>query len=58
MRLGEVSILRAAEAILSVFPLDSFVDAPLERMEVDGDPTLTTSTQDALLALARRSRRT
>ena len=38
VRLGEVSVLRAATAILSVFPLDSFVDHPLERMEVDDDP--------------------
>ena len=53
IRLGEVSIVRAAEAILSVFPLDSFVDRPIERMEVDDDPSKTTATQDALLALAR-----
>jgi L-fucose mutarotase len=55
IRLGEASILRAAEAILSVFPLDGFVDRPIERMEVDDDPSKTTSTQDALLALSRRS---
>jgi L-fucose mutarotase len=55
IRLGEASILRAAEAILSVFPLDGFVDRPIERMEVDDDPSKTTSTQDALLTLARRS---
>ena len=35
VRLGETTILRAAEAILSVLPLDSFVDCPIERMEVD-----------------------
>lgn len=52
IRLGEVSVLRAAEAILSVFPLDSFVERPLERMEVDNDPTKTTPVQDSLLALA------
>lgn len=52
VRLGEVTVLRAAAAILSVFPLDSFVDRPLERMEVDGDPAITTPTQDELLALA------
>jgi L-fucose mutarotase len=52
IRLGEASILRAATAILSVFPLDSFVANPLERMEVDDDPTRTTTTQDELLALA------
>jgi L-fucose mutarotase len=52
VRLGEVSILRAAQAILSVLPLDGFVEHPLERMEVDEDPALTTPVQDALLALA------
>jgi L-fucose mutarotase len=53
IRLGEVSVVRAAEAILSVLPLDSFVEHPLERMEVDADPALTTSTHDALLEMAR-----
>lgn len=52
VRLGEVTILRAAAAILSVLPLDSFIDHPLERMEVDEDPVRTTSTQDELLARA------
>lgn len=55
IRLGEASIPRAAQAILSVFPLDSFIAHPLERMEVDDDPSKTTSTQDALLELARAS---
>jgi L-fucose mutarotase len=54
IRLGEATIVRAAEAILSVFPLDSFIDHPLQRMEVRDDPSLTTTTQDELLALARR----
>jgi len=52
IRLGEVTVLRAARAILSVFPLDSFIELPLERMEVDNDPALTTPTQDALLDMA------
>ena len=55
IRLGEASIVRAATAILSVFPLDSFVGHPLERMEVDDDPSLTTATQDEVLALASRA---
>ncbi len=53
IRLGEVSIIRAAKAILSVFPLDSFIDHPLQRMEVRDDPAITTPTQDELLELAR-----
>ena len=55
VRLGEASIIRAAQAILSVFPLDSFIDRPVERMEVDEDPAKTTLTQDALIALASES---
>jgi L-fucose mutarotase len=52
VRLGEVTILRAAEALLSVLPLDSFQPHPLERMEVENDPTRTTPVQDELLAYA------
>lgn len=54
IRLGEVTILRAAEAILSVLPLDSFQPHPLERMEVEDDPAKTTPIQDDLLSLAAR----
>jgi len=53
IRLGEVGVLRATKAILSVYPLDSFIDHPLERMEVEDDPVKTTSLQDDLLELAR-----
>ena len=55
IRLGEVGVLRAASAILSVLPLDSFIEHPLERMEVEDDPIKTTSLQQDLLALARAS---
>lgn len=55
IRLGEVGVLRAASAILSVLPLDSFIDHPLERMEVEDDSIKTTSLQNDLLALARAS---
>ncbi len=37
-RLDGVSATRALEAVLSVLPLDDFVDAPCARMEVVGDP--------------------
>lgn len=53
VRLGEVTTLRAATAILSVFPLDSFVDTPLERMEVNDDPAVVTESQEAILEVAR-----
>jgi L-fucose mutarotase len=54
IRLGEVGIMRAAEAILSVFPLDSFIPHPLERMEVEDDPAKTTAVQNELLAYASK----
>jgi L-fucose mutarotase len=55
IRLGDVGVLRAAKAILSVYPLDSFIDHPLERMEVEDDPIKTTSLQDDLLQLAKEA---
>jgi L-fucose mutarotase len=38
LRLDGADIPRAAAAILSVMPLDSFVEAPARRMEVMGEP--------------------
>jgi len=38
LRLDNVTAGRAAKAILSVMPLDSFVDHPARRMEVVGNP--------------------
>lgn len=55
IRLGDVGVLRTAKAILSVYPLDSFIDHPLERMEVEDDPVKTTALQDDLLQLAKES---
>lgn len=55
IRLGEVTVARAASAILSVFPLDSFVPHPLERMEVENDATKTTPSQIEVLKVARAS---
>lgn len=54
VRLGEVGVVRAASAILGVFPLDEFIERPLARMEVHEDSTLTTSEQDEILDIARR----
>ncbi len=53
VRLGEVGVVRAATAILGVFPLDEFLEFPLERMEVNDDPATTTPQQDAILTIAR-----
>ena len=38
IRLDGVGIKEAASAILSVFPLDSFIESPIQRMEIDGKP--------------------
>jgi L-fucose mutarotase len=38
LRIDNVTAARAARAILSVLPLDSFVDAPALRMEIVGQP--------------------
>lgn len=43
---------RVARAILSVFPLDSFVAEPIRRMEIDGAPDEITDVTRALGELA------
>jgi L-fucose mutarotase len=53
VRLGRVSVTDAATAILSVFPLDRFVDRPIERMEVADDPAIVGASQAEVLAVAR-----
>lgn len=50
--LGEVSAVRAATAILSVFPLDVYLDEPLARMEIEDDASLVSPTQQAVIDLA------
>ena len=55
IRVGEIGAVRTLTAILSVFPLDTFVARPLERMEVDNDPLLTNPTIDAVLGIAQAS---
>jgi L-fucose mutarotase len=54
VRLGPASVTAAAAAILSVFPLDRFVERPVERMEVDDDPAVVGESQAEVLAIARR----
>ncbi len=46
-------VVEAVEAILSVFPLDSFVEQPLGRMQIGDDPAATNDTQLAVLESAR-----
>ena len=38
IRMDGLNIPQAAKAILSVFPLDSFIAEPVIRMEIDGKP--------------------
>lgn len=38
LRMDNITAAEATEAILSVFPLDSFVEHPAERMEIMGKP--------------------
>ena len=37
-RMDGLNVPQAAEALLSHFPLDSFIPYPVERMEIDGNP--------------------
>ena len=37
-RMDGLNIPQAAQALLSHFPLDSFIPHPVERMEIDGKP--------------------
>lgn len=37
-RMDGINVPQAAEALLSHFPLDSFVPHPVQRMEIDGKP--------------------
>jgi L-fucose mutarotase len=52
VRLDGVDMVAAGRAILSVLPLDSFVDEPIVRMEVVGAPADVTASQTEFLQLA------
>jgi len=54
IHLGEIGIVRAAEAVFGVFPLDSFIDKPLLRMEAD-DRFPATPTHQGVLEVAARN---
>lgn len=38
LRFDGVDLVTMVRSILTVYPLDSFVDSPVERMEIDGEP--------------------
>lgn len=53
--LGEISAGRAARAIFSVFPLDPFVETPLERMGIDDNLSGSNQCHDEVLSIALAS---
>lgn len=55
IQLRGTRLLQAAQAILSVLPLDSFVEHPLERMHPGGDPATVAEIQARFLRMASQS---
>jgi L-fucose mutarotase len=55
VRLAGADMVTAARAILSVLPLDTFVDQPVTRMEVVGAPSEVPQVQAEVLALCQES---
>lgn len=55
LRMGANSSAEAAKAILSVMPLDTFVDVPAARMEVVGNPAEILPVQQEVQAEIDRS---
>ncbi len=53
-RMDGVNAARAAEAILSIFPLDSFVDSPIQRMEIDGKPNELNQVHNELIDITKK----
>ncbi|GAB5471614.1 MAG: RbsD/FucU domain-containing protein [Rhodospirillales bacterium] len=55
LRLDGVDCNAAAEAILSLLPLDSFVETPLLHMQMVGEPEARLEVHSDLLAIAERA---
>ena len=55
IRLDGVDLLQTSEAILSVFPLDSFVEYPVLRMEVVDNPNEIPEIQNQFQTLVNQS---
>ncbi len=55
VRLPGADLVTAARAILSVLPLDTFVDQPVVRMEVVGAPNEVPQVQAEILALCQEA---
>ena len=55
VRLDGADLPAAARAILSLFPLDTFVERPVSRMQVVGDADVVPDVQREVLAVAERA---
>lgn len=55
LHLRGADVVSAAEAILHLLPLDSFVEEPVTRMEVVGEPETVPEVQAAFLEVVRRA---
>jgi L-fucose mutarotase len=55
VRLAGADLVTAARAVLSVLPLDTFVERPVVRMEVVGAPSEIPHVQAEVLALCQES---
>ena len=49
----DTDLVRTGRAILSVMPLDSFVDGPVRRMEIDGKPRELGAAHQAFAAMVQ-----
>jgi L-fucose mutarotase len=55
IRLDGTDVVSAGRAVLGLLPLDTFVPAPIARMEVVGDASIEPAVQTEFLAAARQS---
>ena len=55
IRLDGADITEVSRAIFSVFPLDSFVDAPINYMEVVGEPDTILEVHEDLHSIAQQN---
>ena len=53
-RMDGLNIPQAAEALLSHFPLDSFIPHPVERMEIDGKPEEVNDVHQDLINIVKK----
>jgi len=54
LRMDGLNLPQAAEAILSVFPLDSFIPEPVQRMEIDANPDEVNEVHQELISTVHR----